>query len=230
MSSFEWSRMLLNDLPTSFLLEVVFRVLFAYLTVFLFIKASGRRGIRQLSVFELVVILMLGSAAGDVTMYDDVPLLPVAMVFLALMVAYRITTYFLCRSATFSVWIEGAPITLVRNGEYEISSLDCLNITEEEFFMEFRQAGVEHLGQIRLAIVEVSGMVSIYYFEDKDVRPGLSVLPDEHRHDCTVVPSSGLYACNHCGHVERIEENESRECPRCKETLWSQALNSPRMT
>src|SRR5690606_1036808 len=121
MTAFEWPRMLLNDLPTSFLLEVVVRVLFAYVTVFLFIKASGRRGIRQLSVFELVVILMLGSAAGDVTMYDDVPLLPVAMVFLALMVAYRLTTYFLCRSATFSVWIEGAPITLVRDGKYEIS-------------------------------------------------------------------------------------------------------------
>lgn len=230
MSPFEWSRMLLNDLPTSFLLEVVFRVLFAYVTVFLFIKASGRRGIRQLSVFELVVILMLGSAAGDVTMYDDVPLLPVAMVFLALMIAYRVTTYFLCRSAKFSVWIEGAPITLVRDGKYDISSLDVLNITEEEFFMEFRQAGVEHLGQVRLAIVEVSGMLSLYYFEDKDVRPGLSVLPNEHRRDCTTAPSSDLYACNHCGHVERIEKNESCKCPRCEETLWSQALSSPRIT
>ena len=230
MSPFEWSRMLLNDLPISFLLEVVFRVLFAYVTVFLFIKASGRRGIRQLSVFELVVILMLGSAAGDVTMYDDVPLLPVAMVFLALMIAYRVTTYFLCRSAKFSLWIEGAPITLVRDGKYDISSLKTLNITEEEFFMEFRQSGVEHLGQIRLAIVEVSGMLSLYYFEDEDVRPGLSVLPDEHRRDCTTAPCSTLYACNHCGHVERIEKNESSECPRCKETLWSPALSSRRIT
>src|SRR5690606_13607107 len=192
--------------------------------------ASGRRGIRQLSVFELVVILMLGSAAGDVTMYDDVPLLPVAMVFLALMVAYRVTTYFLCRSARFSAWIEGAPITLVKDGKYEISSLDTLNITEEEFFMEFRQAGVEHLGQIRLAIVEVSGMLSLYYYEDKDVRPGLSVMPDEHRDDCETVPHSGLYACNHCGLVERIETNESRKCPRCEETLWSLALSSSRIT
>lgn len=230
MSTFEWSRMLLNGLPTSFLLEVVFRVLFTYVTVFLFIKASGRRGIRQLSVFELVVILMLGSAAGDVTMYDDVPLLPVATVFLALLLAYRVTTFFLCRSAKFSVWIEGAPITLVRDGKYDISSLDTLNITEEEFFMEFRQAGVEHLGQIRLAIVEVSGMLSLYYFEDQDVRPGLSVLPDEHRRDCTIAPSTDLYACNHCGHVERIKENESCNCPRCDETLWSKALSCPRIT
>lgn len=230
MNTFEWSRMLLNGLPTSFLLEVVFRVLFTYVTVFLFIKASGRRGIRQLSVFELVVILMLGSAAGDVTMYDDVPLLPVATVFLALLLAYRVTTFFLCRSAKFSVWIEGAPITLVRDGKYDISSLDTLNITEEEFFMEFRQAGVEHLGQIRLAIVEVSGMLSLYYFEDQDVRPGLSVLPDEHRRDCTIAPATDLYACNHCGHVERIEENESCNCPRCDETLWSKALSCPRIT
>lgn len=31
---------------------------------------------------------------------------------------------------------------------FEMESLDQLNISEQEFFMELRQEGVEHLGQV----------------------------------------------------------------------------------
>lgn len=88
MFTFDWHRFFLNDLSISFLAEVAVRVLFAYVIVFSFLKISGRRGIRQLSLFELVIILTLGSASGDVTFYDDVPVLPVAMVFFVLLLLY----------------------------------------------------------------------------------------------------------------------------------------------
>jgi len=228
MSPFDWPRILLNDLPISFLGEVVFRALFAYLIVFLFLKASGRRGIRQLSLFELVIILTLGSAAGDVTFYEDVPILPVAMVFLVLLLAYRATTYILCRNPEFSAWVEGVPVTLIRDGLYEISNLDQLNISEEEFFMELRQEGVEHLGQVRLAIVEVDGEVSVYFFDKDEARPGLSVLPRDHRKDFSVVPAQGLYACNRCGCLQEMAAGQSLHCPRCNGTSWSKALETRR--
>jgi len=66
MTPFDWQRMLLDSFPPMFIAEVALRAFFAFCAVFLFLKISGRRGIRQLSLFELVVILTLGSAAGDV--------------------------------------------------------------------------------------------------------------------------------------------------------------------
>ncbi|RZI81410.1 MAG: DUF421 domain-containing protein, partial [Pseudomonas sp.] len=148
MESFELQRMLLGDLPWTFLLEVACRVLAAFLAVFLFLKLSGRRGIKQLSRFELVVILTLGSAAGDVTFYEDVPLLPVALVFVTLLLLYRVTLYIMTRSKTCEAWIDGVAITVVKDGIYEIHSLRNLNISSKELFMELRQQGVEHLGQV----------------------------------------------------------------------------------
>ncbi|HTF98327.1 MAG TPA: hypothetical protein VL995_19465, partial [Cellvibrio sp.] len=71
MTPFDLQRMLIDELPFSFLYEVVFRASLAFVAVFLFLKCSGRRGVRQLSLFELVVILTLGSAAGDVSFYHD---------------------------------------------------------------------------------------------------------------------------------------------------------------
>ena len=146
MVAFDLQRMLLGEFPVAFLMEVSLRVLAAFLAVFYFLKFSGRRGIKQLSRFELVVILTLGSAAGDVTFYEDVPLLPVALVFLTLLLLYRGTIYVMKRSKTCEAWIDGLPITVVKDGMYEVHSLRNLNISSSELFMELRQQGVEHLG------------------------------------------------------------------------------------
>lgn len=228
MNAFDWQRIFLDELPLVFLAEVALRVLVAYVLVFLFLKVSGRRGIRQLSVFELVVILTLGSAAGDVTFYEDVPVAPVVIVFIVLLLLYRITTYVMACSPRFATWMDGAPVTLIRDGRYEIGNLARLNISEDEFFMELRQQGVEHLGQVRLGILEIDGDVSLFFYEDDRVLPGLSVMPPEHREDHRQVPDDGLYACNNCGHTQFLNALQSSVCTRCEEDSWSIALTNRR--
>ena len=228
MTPFDWPRMLLQDLSATFLFEVAFRSVFAYVLVFVFLKVTGRRGIRQLSVFELVVILTLGSAAGDVTFYEDVPLLPVALVFAVLLVLYRSTTYLMSRSERFARWMEGEPVTIISNGLYELNSMDQLNVSEDEFFMELRQQGVEHLGQLKLAILEVDGDVSLYFYERESTKPGLSILPPAHRPRYTNVPDHGLYACNGCGLTQEMQASQGQSCGRCGKYSWSRALKSLR--
>lgn len=228
MFTFDWHRFLLNDLSLSFLAEVAIRVLFAYVIVFSFLKISGRRGIRQLSLFELVIILTLGSASGDVTFYDDVPILPVAMVFVVLLLLYRFTTFVMARSPRFSRWVEGEVITLITDGLYELDSLKGLNISEDEFFMELRQDGVEHLGQVRLALIELDGQISTFMFDHDNVRPGLSVMPPAHREDYSLIPAAGMFACNYCGQTQKTEAAGKLICPRCHGDRWSAALTHRR--
>lgn len=229
MTPFDWQRMLLDDLPLLFTAEVILRALFAFVAVFLFLKISGRRGIRQLSLFELVVILTLGSAAGDVSFYEDVPLLPIAVVFTTLLLLYRLTVWIMTHSARVSRWMEGEPVTIIKDGLYELHSLDRLNISSDEFFMELRQQGVEHLGQVRLGILETDGDVSLYFNDAESVRPGLSVLPKQFREVYRQVPSSGLYACTRCGYPQLIEAPQEATCPRCNHQQWSLALRNPRV-
>lgn len=228
LTSFDPARMFLKDLPLAFLGEVAFRSIFAYVVVFLFLKFSGRRGIRQLSLFELVVILTLGSAAGDVAFYEDVPMLPVAMVFLTLLVVYRLTTFAMARSKRLEGWMDGNPVTVIEDGLYKLESLEGLNMSSSELFMELRQRGVEHLGQVRLAILETDGDVSLYFFDSQDVRPGLSVLPPTHRKVVVKPPSPGVYCCTRCGQPNALDEGVSTRCPRCRNDTWTQALVSKR--
>jgi len=48
---------------------------------------------------------------------------------------------------------------------------------KDEFFAEMRAVSVEHVGQVRTAILETNGQGSFYYYSDDDVKPGLPVLP-----------------------------------------------------
>lgn len=228
MSPFDIQRMLIDEFPFAFLLEVGFRATLAFLAVFLFLKSSGRRGIRQLSLFELVVILTLGSAAGDVSFYHDVPLLPVAVVFSTLLLLYRITVFAMTKSKKFESWIDGMPVTVISNGLYEIKAFDTLNMSYSELLMELRQQGVEHLGQVRLALVETDGDVSLYFYEEEDLRPGLSVLPQEHRSEFKKIPVSAIYCCVKCGAAQSIDKEHEARCLRCDHDIWSAALNTRR--
>lgn len=230
MNAFDWPRMLWDEVAPSFLGEVVARTVLAYVVVFLFLKIAGRRGVRQLSLFELVVILTLGSAAGDMTFYEDVPLLPVLMVFVAMACLYRFTTFLMGRSERFQNWVEGKPFTLIRDGQFELQTLTQGNISHDEFLMELRQHGVEHLGQVRLGLVEVNGDVSLYYYDPPSTRPGLSVLPAPFKPVFEQAPIDALYACNHCGAVQPLSAHQTQVCSRCGCGIWTHALHTSRST
>lgn len=228
MTSADWQRLLLDKQSLVFLWEVAGRTLLAYTVVFVFLKIAGRRGVRQLSLFELVVILTLGSAAGDVTFYEDVPILPVLTVFLVMTLLYRLTTFIIEHNSRFGEWLEGRAFPVIRDGLFDLETLDKGNVTHDEFLMELRLHGAEHLGQIRLALLEVNGDVSVYFYERDEVRPGLSILPRGFRNPTNAPDASGLYACEHCGGVQRLAGHQQLACPRCSGQLWSLAVLRPR--
>ena len=85
-TSFDWQQLLLGGEKWGFLLETVLRTFFMFLIILTALRLLGKRGVKQLSVFELVVIIGLGSAAGDPMFYKDVGLLPALVVFIMLIV------------------------------------------------------------------------------------------------------------------------------------------------
>ena len=96
---FDWHRIWwADDISWPFLLEVGFRCGFTYLLILGALRIMGRRGVRQLSIFELSIILGLGSAAGDAMLYNDTPLLPATVVFMVVTALYvlfnRLTEWF----------------------------------------------------------------------------------------------------------------------------------------
>ncbi|CNI12027.1 DUF421 domain-containing protein [Yersinia vastinensis] len=228
MKTFDFNRMALDKFPIEFLAEVGIRCLFTFVLVFLFLKLSGRRGVRQMSLFEVVIILTLGSAAGDVTFYEDVPMLPVVMVFISIMIMYRLSTLLMSRSEKIQQWMEGKPLIIVNDGVFAWESMQQENITHDEFFMELRQQGVEHLGQVRLAILEVNGAISVFFFTNEQVKPGLPVLPKCCVKSFNTIEKSGEYACSQCSLIITLSAGSHATCQQCGHHHWVEALHHQR--
>jgi uncharacterized membrane protein YcaP (DUF421 family) len=174
---FEWRRLLFNDLPVEFLIEVIFRTVIMFIVVLLTLKFAGKRGVKQLSVFEVVIIISLGSAAGDPMFYEDVGLVPAVMVFLIILTMYRAVTWLLAKSKGFENFMEGKVHCLIEDGRFSLQSFEREDLAQDEFFAELRLKSIEHLGQVRNAYIETNGTISVYFYEDSDVKFGLPIRP-----------------------------------------------------
>lgn len=230
MQAFDLHRMALDKVPMDFLWEVALRSLYTFVLVFLFLKITGRRGVRQMSLFEVLIILTLGSAAGDVAFYDDVPLLPVLVVFITLGLLYRLVMWLMSHSEKLENLLEGKPVVVVSDGELAWEKLRAENLTEFEFFMELRLNGIEHLGQVKQAIMETNGQISVYFFPDEDVKPGLPILPDKCVERFTVLPEENDYACTKCSAIFHFHAGDRQLCARCANPEWAKASRAKRVT
>lgn len=204
-----------------FLAEVVLRCFIAFVVVVIALRLTGKRGVRQLSLFEVVIILTLGSAAGDVAFYKDVGVLTVVVTIVTIVVLYRLITYLLLKSRAFSRLLEGEPVTIIEKGRFTSAVVKNENISFDEFFMELRLCGVEHLGQVRMAILEVNGEVSIYKNDRDEIIPGMDIMPDCIKTLYQQIPEDGLYACVHCGNTLLQKINTAPQCQDCSGAKWA---------
>src|SRR5688572_17234972 len=99
---FDWERILFNETPVNFLLEVALRSTIMFLMLLIVLKLAGKRGVKQLSIFEMVIIISLGSAAGDPMFYEDVGIVHALVVFVIVMGLYRFITWLTGKSS----WVE----------------------------------------------------------------------------------------------------------------------------
>ncbi|HEX8428244.1 DUF421 domain-containing protein [Hymenobacter sp.] len=226
---FDWNRFFLSDnAPPLFLLEVALRCLLTYLLVLGALRVTGRRGVRQLSIFELSIILALGSAAGDAMFYHDVPMLHVLVVFVMVTTLYSIFNWLTEKYPGFSDWLEGAPVLLVENGEINLANFNKQKLTQKELFGELRQQQVEHLGQVCRVYIEATGNFSAFFFEDGEVRPGLPIWPEGLMQPPRQIEKAGSHACALCGHVQELPHGIT-QCTVCQNDTWLRACTAKRI-
>ena len=153
-SGFNIEQLLLGDEDWNFLLETFFRSIIMFIVLLSGLRLLGKRGVKQLSVFELVVIIGLGSAAGDPMFYKDVGLLPAIIVFAMVIGLYKLVTFLVGKSKNFEHLVEGKPVLLIKDGRFAIENFEKEALAQDEFFAELRMASIKHLGQVELAIIE----------------------------------------------------------------------------
>ncbi len=229
---FAWRRVWLSeDAPTSFLLEIVFRSVLMFVLTIGALRISGKRGVRQLSIFEFGLILVLGSAAGDATIYHDTPLLYALVVFVVIITLYVAFNYLTDKFPRIERLLEGEPELIILEGEIDFPAFSKSSLTAQELFGQLRQYQVEHLGQVRRLYIEATGEISAFFFEPKDEQPGLPIWPEVYDHPLHELAKAGHYACHACATVRALPAGRApAQCPRCGQAQgWLPVCATPRI-
>ncbi|MBF9238119.1 DUF421 domain-containing protein [Hymenobacter sp. BT683] len=231
VTPFDWQRLLWTGEQTPlYALEVVARCIATYLMLLAALRITGRRSVKQLSLFELSIVIGLGSIAGDTMFYPEVPLSHAVIVFGVVMGLYWLFNYFTEVSPKFSDWMEGKDVLLLQKGQLHWDNFNQQNLTQKELFGELRQQQVEHLGQLKAVYSEATGDLSLFFYEDADVCPGLSIIPEELARASESIASAGAHACTTCGHVQDLQPMPAFACPICRQKCWLPASTARRIT
>ncbi|MDY0930489.1 MULTISPECIES: DUF421 domain-containing protein [unclassified Chryseobacterium] len=228
--NFNWKELFLGTEDWGFLLEIVLRTIIMFLTIIVSLRVLGKRGVKQLSIFELVVIIGLGSAAGDPMFYKEVGIVSSMLVFLVIIILYSSITALIGRFKKIENLFEGKAICLIEQGVFAIDNFKKENLGSDEFFAELRVKGISHLGQIELAIEEVSGEISVFFNEDEKVKYGLPIMLNSLDNPIQNIQIPGYYSCTFCGFTELKEEGNAGSCKNCGKKNWVKASNKIRVT
>ncbi|HLP53563.1 MAG TPA: YetF domain-containing protein [Fluviicola sp.] len=224
-----WEQLLMGEEEWSFLPETVLRTVLMFIVILVTLWLSGKRGIKQLSIFELVFIIGLGSAAGDPMIYKSVGIVPALIVFVLVVILYRSITYLVGKNKQFEKITEGEPIYLIKDGAFSLPNFEKEALGEEEFFAELRLTGVSQLGQVKQAILEVSGNISVFFFPDSEVKHGLPIMPGSLEKEVAEIPRRAHYSCIFCGYTKMLAANKKHRCPVCDKGNWVPSSDEKRV-
>jgi uncharacterized membrane protein YcaP (DUF421 family) len=93
-----------------------------------------------------------------------------------------------------------------------------------------RQQHVEHLGQVRRVYLEPTGEISIFFYEDEQVKPGLPIFPEIVSKPFLQIEKAGQYACRTCGYCQQLTPQSISICPHCGKNFWLYASTSKGVT
>ena len=208
------AQIFIHDTTWSFAAEVILRSIIMFVLIIVFLRLTGKRGVRQLSIFEVAILLALGSIAGDPMFEEDLPILQALIVMSVVIGLYRVITWLMMKYQPFEDLIEGKALYIVEDGELVLEKIKQGKMSHDEFFSEMRQQNVEHLGQVRVGLLESDGKFSILFY------PPYKAVADIKMHH--------LYACTHCGKTMYIHGAQD-VCPRCGCCDWAEAINTQRL-
>jgi uncharacterized membrane protein YcaP (DUF421 family) len=141
--------------------EIILRSVVVYLIILGAFRLAGKRHISQLSLLDFALILLISNSVQNAMVGNDSSLLGGIVAALSLLGTNLILTRFIFRSKFSREFFVGEPKLLVRNGQFIKSTMDHEDLSEEDLLEAIREHGFESLKEVRTAILELDGSISI---------------------------------------------------------------------
>jgi len=145
----------------SLYLNIALRSVLAYFFLLVLTRLMGRKQISQLTLFDYITGITIGSIAATMSVDSSVSEL-VGLLAVAVWGGLTIVTSMVTlKSRTVRRLVEGAPTTVVQDGRLLEGNLRKLRLSFDEVLEELREKGVFDIRDLKLAVIEPDGRISV---------------------------------------------------------------------
>ncbi|KAA0955024.1 DUF421 domain-containing protein [Pseudomonas sp. ANT_H12B] len=143
-------------------MDSVLRAAAMYLALMVLFKIAGRRSLAELTTFDFVLLMIIGEATQQALLGDDFSLTNSIVVIVTLIAIDVGLSLLKQRSQWVSQLIDGGPTIVVENGKVLHKRLRHARLIEADIMEAARSSqGIETLDQIKFAILERNGKISV---------------------------------------------------------------------
>jgi len=152
-----------TDFPDlgSGLLDVALRTSVVYMFLIVALRLAGRREVGQLSILDLVVVLIIANSVQNAMVGQNTTLLGGIVSALTLIILDRVLRTVLGRSRRIMRAIEGEPIVVVSRGQILEAGMRRAALSRGDLDEALRAHGVAAVQDVRLAVAETDGSISV---------------------------------------------------------------------
>ena len=142
-------------------LDIVIRSVAVYLFMVIALRVFGKKELSQLNTADVILILLISNSVQNAMVGNNTSLWGGLAAALVLFLINYLLKRLMYRFKKLSDFVQNKPEILIHNGKTEYKTLAKLGITSDEMEEAMREHGVEHYKDVKLAMMEVDGNISI---------------------------------------------------------------------
>ncbi len=142
-------------------MEIVFRALIMFIVLFTIVKLVGKKQIQNLTLYDYILSITIGSIAADSIISLDTPLYNGLIALVVFAVISYLSSYISYYNHDIEEVIDGNPLILFENNNFNYQNLDNAKISIAKFLETCRLKNCFDINEIDCAILEASGDISI---------------------------------------------------------------------
>jgi len=146
---------------------IIIRSVVSIVTLFVMSKIMGRKQISQLSIFDYIVGISIGSIAAQMTVDGEIEWFYFVVAMAIYAGIYTLIAVVTIKSIWARKFFEGAPILLMQNGKIIYKNLRKVRYDVNNLLEECRQSGYFDINDLNMAVMESDGKISFLPKVDK---------------------------------------------------------------
>jgi uncharacterized membrane protein YcaP (DUF421 family) len=148
-------------------MSTIIHAILGYFFLLLVVRVLSRRPGAQLTLFEFVIVFLIGGVIILSTVGNDRSITNCATAILAVGLMHRFVSWIKFRSPRLGRIIDGTPLVLFNNGRWQTEVMQGMRLNPEDVMAAGRSKGIKSIHEIRYAILERNGSISIIKAEEK---------------------------------------------------------------